>query len=140
MIIGFTGTRFGPTAQQRMVIDAILLLCDEVHHGDCVGVDSYVHEKALMSSNHTIVVHPPLDTSRSLKTKSCEPFLFVNKALPYLQRNKKIVEACDILVGVPKTSLEQLRSGTWSTLRYAKRIGRYAIVINPDGETREYVT
>lgn len=53
--------------------------------------------------------------------------------IPYLQRNKVIVDRCGVLVAAPGEAQEQLRSGTWSTIRYARRVGRPVIMVLPDG-------
>ena len=39
--------------------------------------------------------------------------------LPYLTRNKQIVDASEVLVACPQSAKEEMRSGTWSTVRYA---------------------
>ena len=54
---------------------------------------------------------------------------------PYLERNKKIVNCCDILIAAPKQINEVLRSGTWSTIRYAKKIGIEVFIILPNNLT-----
>ena len=42
---------------------------------------------------------------------------------PYLDRNRDIVDACEVLLATPDGP-ERLRSGTWSTVRYARKIGK----------------
>jgi hypothetical protein len=46
-------------------------------------------------------------------------------------RDRDIVNESDLMLGAPKTPEEQLRSGTWTTLRYAKKVGRPREVIDP---------
>jgi hypothetical protein len=46
------------------------------------------------------------------------------KPKPFLDRNKDIVNSCDILIACPENDIEVLRSGTWSTIRYAKKINK----------------
>lgn len=41
----------------------------------------------------------------------------------YMKRNDALVKAADILVAFPETSTEQLRSGTWATIRRARTSG-----------------
>lgn len=50
----------------------------------------------------------------------------------YLDRIKDIVDMSDILIATPESVKEVLRSGTWSTVRYAKRAGKEVIICNPD--------
>lgn len=42
---------------------------------------------------------------------------------PYLQRNDALVEHADLLIAFPRTADEVLRSGTWSTVRRARKRG-----------------
>jgi hypothetical protein len=42
---------------------------------------------------------------------------------PYLNRNRHIVRETALLIAVPNELTEQPRSGTWSTVRYAQRLG-----------------
>lgn len=104
-----------------------------------------------------IVCHPPKDTKhldkrweypddarpfyganyftgpdRALKT----PIRYMERMLhprPYLDRNHDIVDATDVLIAVPNSVKEELRSGTWATIRYAKRTKQPLMVIPPDG-------
>jgi hypothetical protein len=67
-----------------------------------------------------IVIHPPaIETQRAFKTAAD-----VRAPKPYLDRNKEIVRETALLVAAPAEAVEQLRSGTWSTVRYARWLGR----------------
>lgn len=50
-----------------------------------------------------------------------------------LARNRDIVDETEILIACPGHMHEELRSGTWSTIRYAVKIQRPHIIIWPDG-------
>lgn len=39
----------------------------------------------------------------------------------YMVRNDALVAACDVLLAFPKTSEEEQRSGTWATIRRARK-------------------
>ena len=41
--------------------------------------------------------------------------------------------ATDTLVAAPKEDEEVVRSGTWATVRYARKAGRVVLVVRPDG-------
>lgn len=46
-------------------------------------------------------------------------------AKPYLERNKDIAnEGIDGLIAAPSGWVEELRSGTWATVRYARKLKR----------------
>lgn len=41
----------------------------------------------------------------------------------YMNRNERLVRHADILLAFPETDAEELRSGTWATIRRARRAG-----------------
>jgi hypothetical protein len=89
----------------------------ELHHGDCVGWDKQAHDAAKAMGIRT-VAHPPSNPSMRAYCEADD----VRAPLPYLDRNKAIVAACDRLVAAPDRP-EETRSGTWSTVRHARREG-----------------
>lgn len=128
--VGFTGTREGITDSALKVLNAFLptINIEEFHHGDCIGADAIVHN-IIMSNNIPIIIHPPKDNK-------ARAYCHSNTILPtkdYLQRNRDIVDCTDILIATPSTKEEILRSGTWSTIRYARKIGRPIIIFYNDG-------
>jgi hypothetical protein len=135
VIIGFTGTQAGMTPKQRFEVRGLLTAMrpDEVHHGDCVGADATFHDEAI-ELQVPVVIHPPTNDS---KRAWCKGALRVETAKPYLERNKDIVTASTVLIATPKEMSEQLRSGTWSTIRYANNRGTKTIVIMPNGDRKE---
>jgi hypothetical protein len=127
--IGFTGNRYGLTQEQKTQIIQVFELYDDiiVSHGDCVGSDTDFHNLSIeyKQSNPTkkflIHIYPPTDNK--LRSYCVGDLIFDPK--PYLQRNKNIVTNSDILIGCPidKTK-EQIRSGTWSTIRFARKLNK----------------
>lgn len=120
MIVGFTGTQGGMNALQRaMFIGVLARLCPEVfRHGDCIGADAEAHALVRQCApNCRIEIHPPADDS---KRAFCEgDKVWAPRA--YLARNREIVFCSDELIAAPKSRTEELRSGTWSTIRYARK-------------------
>jgi len=97
-----------------------------LHHGDAVGADAEAHDIA-NALGHAIVIHPPaLETQRAFKTAAD-----IRAPKPYLDRNKDIVRETAILIVAPAEAIEQLRSGTRSTVRYARRLGREVCLLDP---------
>lgn len=145
MIIGFTGTRAGMTHAQKRELAALLgkyrLQTVTVkpintsvadlwfHHGDCTGADTEAHYIAL-SYNYKICMHPP--TQRHHRAY-CKGATKTEHPQIYSVRNHDIVRACDLLIATPKLHKEEARSGTWSTIRYAKKHKKPYIIIYPDG-------
>lgn len=48
-----------------------------------------------------------------------------------------IAETCDRLLAFPNESWEANRSGTWTTVRYARAAGKPVTLVLPDGTVRE---
>jgi hypothetical protein len=130
MIIGFTGSRKGMTGDQAAEVTRILLRATEGHHGDCIGADEQFHDLCL-ALEIPVVIHPPEDdTYRAF----CQGAKLVMPPRPFLVRNRIIVDTCELLVGAPKDHRQpaSLRGqGTWSTIVYARRVGRELRVVLP---------
>jgi len=127
--LGFTGTRQGMTHEQLRGLGEILAQtvgATTFHHGDCVGSDAQAHALA-QKWGISCIVHPP----RDLRFRAwCEGHI-IEVPLEYLERNRAIVEACDVLIAAPRTCEEEQRSGTWSTVRYARKLGRPIVFLMP---------
>jgi hypothetical protein len=130
MIVGFTGTRLGTTYEQAVWLQERLMTLGttELHHGDCVGADDMVHDLARWLGVR-IVIHPPDDDHYRAFCEAIEGDEVLDPK-PYLDRNHDIVDVCDVLLALPDGP-ERLRSGTWSTVRYARRIGKRVEVREP---------
>ena len=129
--IGFTGTRHA----KYIIADRIKKLKEVLqelfkdnnsrflHHGGCYGgdVNAHIIGKYL---GYKIIRHPPL----------IKKYMAINIHLieqngdrdmspaAYLERNKHIVNSVSLLIAMPKDiSKLEIRSGTWATIRYAKK-------------------
>lgn len=129
--VGFTGTRLGMTEAQKA---SLLSLLSEIglpctfHHGDCTGADSEAHEIA-RKAGMTVVVHPPEDETHRAWCVGDE----TRMPLSYRNRNKSIVDDSAVLIAAPSTRGEELRSGTWMTVRIARMARRRRLIIGPSG-------
>lgn len=128
--IGFSGTREGMTRSQLKTLRRLLAGVQNVriHHGDCVGADHQAHLLA-REHQHDVVVHPP--SSKSLRAYCLSDE--TREPKPYLQRNRDIVDESSVLIATPATR-ERARSGTWSTVAYAEKVGKPVLIIMPSGE------
>ena len=137
--IGFSGTRSGLTKIQRTVLRiqmvSLMTGAPAFDHGDCIGADAEAHNIAVSLSKKWkgmgifIRVHPPdVDKYRAFCKAS-----WVAPPKPYLERNKDIVNNTNALIACPGEFEEQKRSGTWSTIRYARKQGKVIHIIFPDG-------
>lgn len=143
MRLGFTGTRDGMTDAQKSAFSERLAglpsTVTEFHHGACVGADAQAVEIVYEESPRcpVITAHlsdmPTLTDGYAVRTSSDH-----RDPKPPLDRNRDIVDAADELWVCPKGP-EELRSGTWATVRYArKRKRRVRVVIFwPNGEVTE---
>lgn len=129
MIYGFTGTQQNMTLAQYGVVRDVLTN-GALHHGDCIGSDALAHQIGRLNGLW-IVGHPPdNDTKRAF----CD-FDEVRNPLPYIKRDHEIVDESELLIATPGQFIEQLRSGTWATIRYARKIDRPRLIVYPDGTT-----
>jgi hypothetical protein len=134
--IGFTGTSRGMTPAQLNGLRGILSFAmltephtPELHQGDCIGSDARANEEANRLGWWT-VGHPPTDDSKRAFTKVDSEW----PAQEYMVRNHEIVDVCSVLIATPATGQEVQRSGTWATVRYARKIGTPLVIIWPSGE------
>ena len=129
--IGFTGTRHGMTDEQLQEFKKFIenKNFDEFHHGMCVGSDEQAH--LIIESKKPqakIIGHPPkYNGSRASVTPDA-----TMKPYDYLKRNHNIVDATEFLVATPDTK-EKTHSGTWSTIRYARKKAKRIYIIHRNG-------
>jgi hypothetical protein len=128
--IGFTGTQQGMSKAQKTVLRIVLEHQFEpttyFHHGDCVGADAEAH-KIAREIGYLIHLHPPENPSKRAFC-DCDR---EEEPLPYLERNHKIVDCTDWLLASPKEDEEVLRSGTWATIRYARKNKKQVEIVYP---------
>jgi len=133
MKVGFTGTQQGMTDQQKAKF--AYLICNlnsikQFHHGLCIGADTDAHQLIeKYRRDIQIIGHPPIKT-RLMVISECYDMRIPDD---YLVRNKNIVNETQLLIATPFTIEEQLRSGTWSTVRYARKLNKPICIIQPTG-------
>lgn len=129
-IIGLTASRFGLTEAQKITAANLLDSALEVHHGDCVGGDADLHNIVRAQSDSAkIVIHPPSNDRLRAFCGGEE----TREPKPYLERDQEIVNETEMLLAFPRTSFEIRKSGTWATVRMARKAGIPVIVVWPDG-------
>lgn len=136
MKVGMTGTRSGLTEHQLKAFNSTftLLEMEEFHHGDCVGADAEIANRIreivrIQGLNLTIVSHPCTITNARAYTAADE----THEPVGPLDRNKLIVDSVDLMLAFPGKMKEQQRSGTWFTIRYARKQGVPLVIFWPDG-------
>lgn len=131
--IGFTGTRKGMSEDQQEALARLLWSLrgtgeQRFHHGDNEAADNQAGNMA-WTFGYYVVLHPPIDSS----LRGFGQFHATNEPLEYLERNRRIVDSSWLMVAAPGENLMMQRSGTWSTIRYARRLQTPLVVIRPNG-------
>ncbi len=128
MRIGFTGTQVGMSGDQahEFISKLTSLGVHEFHHGDCIGADAEAHDLVrTFFPAVRIVIHPPIyNTKRAFKLGDV-----ILDPHDYLTRNKHIVRETECMVATPSSDVEEIRSGTWSTVRYARKTQKVVFVL-----------
>ena len=130
--LGFSGTQNGMSIHQKDGVWSILQAFQprEVHHGDCVGSDEEFHNLCIdFVPRPAIHVHPPDNPNR--RAFCIEDFIYPEKS--YMERNDDIVLYSHALVATPKGTEVRIGSGTWATIRRARKKGIPIYIIYPDG-------
>jgi len=135
-IIGFTGTRYGMSIDQKAELCFILRLYRdnfEFHHGDCIGADTQAHHIAKEYGAINIIIHPGYSKANPSNTDN-RSFCITEKGsirepLPHLDRNINIVNECGLLIACPIVDKPQKRGGTWFTINYANDLNKDTLVI-----------
>lgn len=129
--VGFTGTRRGLSTTQRESLTAVLhaLGGRRFVHGDCIGADAEAAEIAARLGYDVECRPCDLRGHRAFSPVSRQ----VAEPLPPLERNREIVRDGDVLVACPGEFREVLRSGTWATVRFARRERKALWLVLPDG-------
>ena len=128
MKVGFTGTRQGMSQHQKeqFVLEMLKLNPTEFHHGDCIGADAEAHDIVReFFPNIRIIIHPPI----SVKLRAFKKGNEYKDSESYISRNHNIVDTVEYMFGAPKSNNEELRSGTWATIRYTKKINKTITVL-----------
>ena len=144
--VGVTGARFVMPRQLTTLYRVLDELNPrELHHGCCVGTDWLAHlwakSRAWDPDKNVIETGWP-GHDRNGESPHCFQTagegMWVEDPLPYLVRNRLIVRHTDILVACPLNMFEEVRSRTWATVRYARKLGRPVIYCWPNGwQTRD---
>jgi hypothetical protein len=137
--IGFTGTSDTMRDEQLASVRELLLGYPPVinqdrwfHHGDCVNADYRAGGVADALGFH-IHLHPPQDDTR----RAFSRYDVADTPRPFLERNHRIVDCTSVLIAAPRGALEQMRSGTWATVRYARKLHRPIYIVSPNGRVRK---
>lgn len=144
--IAVTATRRGLTSPQRECAKLNLAFhLDQsivLRHGMCSGGDTELHHIARElgvkpENGHWIEGHPG-HSRNGLSSHFVQTDVDLqHESLEYLARDDVMVDRCDVLWGFPGTVKPiQRGSGTWYTIRYARRIRKPLLIIYPNGSMK----
>lgn len=146
MILGFTGTRKGMTPEQLATLNLEMdnpgLDIDDnsppkLIHGGAEGADETMDSLCCFRTQEPIEVYPCTWERYQYWVNKDKFSTIINRIVhqvkPPLVRNKIIVERAALMIATPYTMEEELRSGTWATLRYARKLNKPITIIFPDG-------
>jgi hypothetical protein len=136
-VVGFTGTQRGLTLEQLAGLNTVLRAligagAERLDHGDCVGADHQAHLLAI-TLKLPVGLHPPI---KKRKRAFCRGAVVTFPEKPYLDRNRDIVEGAFVLVATPRLPERDpasRQSGTWYTVRQARKRGLPIVIVWPSG-------
>lgn len=134
-----TGTERGGTLVQLKVADVLLRSWQPslLLHGGCIGVDDELDALAV-ELNISREIFPSTLLNKRVPDEVFQRrggSLVIHPPAPPLSRNRVMVRRASRVLALPAEAREILRSGTWTTVRYARallsRDRIYAVA--PDG-------
>jgi len=142
MMITFTGTQRGMTQRQKDGLRTMLRIHGArfgssdfiLLHGGCVGADDEADNIANDMRIDRWIFPSTIDAKR------VDDLFFLNRKRSRcaieppeepLLRNRKMVEIGQIVIAAPSSADEVLRSGTWATVRYARKLHRQVMIFEP---------
>jgi predicted Rossmann fold nucleotide-binding protein DprA/Smf involved in DNA uptake len=127
----FTGTRKGMSESQEITLIELIRVnkFDTIFHGDAVGADEQAHKIAVKYGLKVFKRPCKLTSQRAHTTEG----IILEGPVEPLERNKMLVMDSEILIATPADFIEEQRSGTWSTVRFARKQDKHIFIIWPDG-------
>lgn len=133
--IALTGSRQGMTDAQKHCVYHLIheIRPERARHGDCIGSDEQFHQLVREHSPMVqIIGYPPTDP----KNRAWCEFDITMPEEDYHVRDQRMVHDSQMLLATPHGP-EYPRSGTWTTIRFARGLLRPIKIIWPDGSITE---
>jgi hypothetical protein len=135
--LGFTGTSRGMTDSQKQEFRDYLTTkksegFSHFHHGDCIGADAQAAAIA-KDLGFYLICHPGL--AKNPENTMFRAFTDFNDEVlepkPFIKRDHDIVDTSECMVATPISCEEEISSGTWTTVRYARKKNKPVHIIYP---------
>lgn len=138
MKVGFTGTRQRLTSDQYTALFKWIAKTpmDEFHHGGCLGADATAVDIVDRKWGKCVIHMYPCHLRGMTSENASRLSQVTHDVKPPLDRNRDIVNASDVLLACPDGP-ERVRSGTWSTVRFARKLNRHIVIVWPNGTVTE---
>ena len=131
MIVGFTGTRKGMSEKQIKLVTEFLKKegskISKILHGGCIGADMDFHNLCKEYKREVYPGHSTYNKKDNSFKGDYEDADIIHQSKPYLERNKDIVDNCDILIATPL--INSSKGGTWYTINYAEKNNKLTIIL-----------
>lgn len=138
--IGITASRHGLSDNQHRALTTFLHRARiagaaRFHHGCCAGGDEI---GAVIAHNlgYRVIGHPPVKTEWK-SMLACGVSDELREPKDYLPRDRAIVDGIGALIGLPNRPEVWRGSGTWYTIKEARRLNKPRLVVLPNGQAIE---
>ena len=135
-ILGFTGTQNGMTAEQKESVSRLIkqLIPRDAIDGDCIGADTDFHNifKEVMG------FYPQLYPANTTMKRAFNTSAHIHEPKEPLTRNRDIVNDSEFMIATP-SGMEVVRSGTWMTVRYTKKLKKTLYIVWGNGKIQRYM-
>jgi hypothetical protein len=126
-------SRFDITRKQLDGFRNLLPIFDKEKNSFVIGGDEADYDVflSLLAQGFAVEVYPHAGNSNDIDKYNGAKI--VQSSLPLRDRNKKMIDDCDILVGIPQIFNEFEDSPAWKTIRYAISAKKEIYIISPNG-------
>lgn len=131
--ISIITSRFNITKKQLDGFRDFLSTFDKEKHSVILGGDDADYDifLSLLGQGFKVKIYPHIGNAKSIdKYNGAE---IISTALQLRDRNKKMIDDCDVLVALPQSFNELEDSPAWKTIRYGIGIDKDVYVISPNG-------
>lgn len=131
---GFTGTRKGMTHKQGQLVRIAVRHGKPaiVRHGGAHGADMEFHAMWREELPQRFADVWPAEQAR-VKLFDHQDNVHVNPVMDPLARDDEIAKRSKFLIACPHTQKEELRSGTWTTIRRGRKVDIPILIVWPNG-------
>ena len=142
MIWGETGSRHGATRLQLASVGWLWSRyeIEQLHDGDCVGVDAQLFDLGMLFCVERFVIHPPTNPKnrayRGLRSLAEKAVSCIRREKPYFVRDRDVVDESEVIVACPNNTLDEsdwanAKGGTWYTINYTLSKNKPLAVVWP---------